>query len=78
MLFDVSSGTPGGQNRVTLVVERSEPVAKATLQRYRAVYKALGGNPNGLVTRRANSVEAFQMLPSGPQRELINRCLVSP
>jgi hypothetical protein len=78
VLFDVTSAAPGGQNRATLVVERSDQAAKATLQRYRAVYKALGGNPNGLVARRANSVEAYQLSPSGPQRQLVSRCLARP
>jgi hypothetical protein len=75
VLFDVTSVTPRGLNRATLVLEKSEQVAKLTLRRYRAVYKALGGNPNGLVDRRMNAVEAYQLRPSRRQRQLINNCL---
>ena len=73
--FGVSPGAPKGTNIATVVLERSIHEAGATEARYRAVYRALGGNAAGLLTRTANAVVAFGAAPSRPQRRMVARCL---
>jgi hypothetical protein len=73
--FDVSSVAPKGLNIATVVLERSNAVARATDSHYRGVYKALGGDPRALLSRTANAVVAFGSLPSRSERAAIGRCL---
>jgi len=73
--FDVSSFTPKGTNVATIVLEHTTKAAQATEAHYRAVYRALGGNANGLLTRTANAVVAFGARPEPAQRAAITRCV---
>lgn len=75
VVFEVTSVTPRGLNRATVAVEHTEQAGRTTLARYRSVYKALGGNPDGLVERYDNAVVAYQLHPSRKQRALVERCL---
>jgi hypothetical protein len=73
--FGVSSFTPKGVNVATIAIEHTTKAAKATEARYRAVYRALGGNPAGLLTRTANAVVAFGARPSPADRSAVSRCV---
>jgi len=73
--FGVSSFTPKGINIATIALERTVSGARTTEAHYRAVYKALGGNPSELLTRTANAVVAYGARPSKTQRAAITRCL---
>jgi hypothetical protein len=73
--FDVSTVAPKGLNVATIVLERSDAIARATESHYRGVYKALGGDPRALLSRTANAVVAFGSRPSGSERAAIGHCL---
>ena len=73
--FGVSSFTPKGINVATIVLEHTTKAARATEAHYRAVYKALGGNASGLLTRTDNAVVAFGARPSASDRTSVTRCL---
>lgn len=73
--FGVSSFTPRGVNVATIAIEHTTKAAKATEVHYRAVYRALGGNPAGLLTRTANAVMAFGAPPSPADRSAVSRCV---
>jgi len=73
--FDVSSVAPKGLNVATIVLERSNAMARATESHYRGVYKALGGDARVLLSRTANAVVAFGAKPSASQRAAIRRCV---
>jgi hypothetical protein len=73
--FGVSSFTPKGTNIATIALEHTTKAAQATEAHYRAVYRALGGNANGLLTRTANAVVAFGARPESAQRAAITRCV---
>jgi hypothetical protein len=75
VMFGVSSLTPKGTNVATIVLEHTTKAAQATEAHYRAVYRALGGNANGLLTRTANAVVAFGARPEPAQRAAITHCL---
>ena len=73
--FGVSSFTPKGTNVATIVLEHTTKAARNTEAHYRAVYKALGGNANGLLTRTANAVVAFGARPEPAERAAVARCV---
>jgi hypothetical protein len=73
--FGVSSFTPKGVNVATIAIEHTTKEAKATEARYRAVYKSLGGNPAGLLSRTANAVVAFGARPSAADRSVVTGCV---
>jgi len=73
--FGVSSFIPKGTNIATIVLEHTTKAARMTEAHYRAVYKALGGDANGLLTRTANVVVAFGARPEPAQRAAVTRCL---
>jgi hypothetical protein len=73
--FGVTPASPKGTNVATVVLEGSNAAAAATEARYRAVYKALGGDPRGLLTRADNAVVAFGGRPAARERAAITRCV---
>jgi hypothetical protein len=73
--FGVSSFAPKGTNVATIALEHTTKAAKATEAHYRAVYRALGGDANGLLTRTANAVVAFGARPEPAQRAAVTRCV---
>jgi len=73
--FDVSRAAPKGTNVVTVALERTIADAKTTELHYRSVYKALGGDPSGLLSRTGNAVIAFGARPSAQERAVVDRCV---
>ena len=73
--FGVSSFTPKGTNVATIALEHTTKAAQATEAHYRAVYRALGGDATGLLTRTANAVVAFGARPEPAERAAITRCV---
>jgi hypothetical protein len=73
--FGVSRKIPNGLNVATVVLERSSADARTTESRYRAVYRALGGSPSGVLLRSDNAVVAFGTRPSAQERALVTRCV---
>jgi hypothetical protein len=71
----VGPKTPKGLNVATVVLERSPDHARTTEARYRSVYRALGGNPAGVLVRSGNAVVAFGTRPSTQDRSVVTRCL---
>jgi hypothetical protein len=73
--FCVSSVTPKGTNVATIVLEHTTKAARSTEAQYRAVYKALGGDPGAVLSRTANAVVAYGAAPSHSERAAIRRCV---
>jgi hypothetical protein len=73
--FEVTDVTPEGTNRAVIAFERSNGAAGETEKRYRSVYEALGGSPEGRLVRKDNAVVAYGSRPSVSEREAIERCV---
>ena len=71
----VGPKVPKGLNVATVVLERSAHDARSTEAHYRSVYRALGGNPAGVLVRSANAVVAFGARPSAQDRSVVMRCV---